>query len=300
MSKRRFSILFRLKRPKNYTRGNMHVYMRITVDASRVELSTNRDFDPNRWNARVGRAMGKKEDALTLNEYLDILQVQVHEAHNVLLLKKVIPTADRIKELLTGKTSQPQRMLLETFLEHNKQMEKLIDSQEYARGTVNHFQTTLRHATDFIYRKFQLSDISIDAIDYLFLSEFEFYLKTEVCAHNTAMKYLGDLKKVILLCVKRGWLEKDPFMGYKMSRRQVEKCFLVQDELNAFASKQLNSERLALVRDMFLFSCYTGLAYADVQKLKRSEIRIGIDGKKWLFTQRQKTDSPSPVPVLTP
>jgi hypothetical protein len=122
MSKRRFSILFRLKRPKNYTKGNMHVYMRITVDASRVELSTNRDFDPHRWNTHTGRATGKKEDALTLNEYLDILQVQVHEAHKELILRKEIPTAEKIKQLLTGKSSQSERMLLETFLEHNGQM----------------------------------------------------------------------------------------------------------------------------------------------------------------------------------
>jgi hypothetical protein len=82
------------------------------------------------------------------------------------------------------------------LLEHNRQMERLIESQEYARGTVTHFQTTFRHATDFIHQKFKLSDISIDAIDYLFLSEFEFYLKTEVYAHNTAMKYPGDFKKL--------------------------------------------------------------------------------------------------------
>lgn len=122
--------------------------------------------------------------------------------------------------------------------------------------------------------------------------------KSGICAHNTAMKYLGDLKKIVLICVKRGWLLKDPFLGYKMRRRNVEKDFLVDNELSTISAKEFATERLRFVRDIFLFSCFTGLAYADVKKLKHSEIRIGIDGKKWLFIQRQKSTTSSPVPLL--
>lgn len=121
------------------------------------------------------------------------------------------------------------------------------------------------------------------------MSDFEFYLKSQICAHNTAMKYLGDLKKIVLLSVKRNWLAKDPFLGYNMSRRDVQKEFLIDEELQALTYKTFVSERLTIVRDIFLFSGYTGLAYADVNKLKPSEIRLGIDGKKWLFIRRQKT-----------
>ena len=112
------------------------------------------------------------------------------------------------------------------------------------------------------------------------------------------MKYLGDLKKIVLICVKRKWLADDPFDAYKMPRRDVQKEFLTDEELRTIESKHFLTERLTLVKDIFLFSCYTGLAYGDVKKLKRSEIRIGIDGKRWLFVQRQKSTTPSPVPLL--
>lgn len=294
----RFSLRFRLKKPKNYVQGKMLVYMRITIDSMRTELSVNREFDPERWNKKTGRAMGNKEDAKSLNAYLDTLQVRVHEAHRELMAANELVTAEKLKNKLGGKNEERPRMLMEIFSQHNKQMVKLIEKEEYAKGTLTHFETTYKHVLAFLKWKYNLQDISIDKIDYAFISDFEYYLKAEICAHNTAMKYLGDLKKVILLCVKRSWLPKDPFFGYKMSRRSVQKDFLIDEELTAIANKQFRTERLTLVRDIFLFSCYTGLAYADVKKLKRSEIRIGIDGKKWLFIQRQKSETPSPVPLL--
>lgn len=294
----RFRVLFRLKKPANYEKGNKLVYMRITVDSARTELSINREFDPGRWNSKAGRATGTKEDARALNAYLETMLLQVHEAHRELTAAKEEITAEKIKRQLLGKSSDKPKCVLAVFEEHNQQMGKLIEREEYAKGTLTHFETTYRHTKAFLQWKYHEKDIAIDKIDYSFISDFEFYLKAEVCAHNTAMKYLGDFKKIMLLCLKRGWLPKDPFLGYKMSRREVQKDFLIDQELAAIAQKEFVTERLTLVRDVFLFSCYTGLAYADVKKLKRSEIRLGIDGKKWLFIRRQKSDTPSSVPLL--
>jgi site-specific recombinase XerD len=189
-------------------------------------------------------------------------------------------------------------MLLEIFRYHNDQMKQLIQNDEYAKGTWVHFTTTCKHLENFIQQKFHQKDRSITDIDYSFIADFELYLKTGICAHNTAMKYLGDFRKIVLLCLKKGWQQKDPFFGYKLSRRVVNREVLTANELQAMADKQFASERVTLVRDIFLFSCYTGLAYADVAKLKRTEISIGIDGEKWVFTKRTKTDSPSRIPLL--
>lgn len=295
---KRFSLLFRLKKPKNYTKGNKLVYMRLTVDSERTEISVNREFDPNRWNAKSGRATGTKEDARTLNAYLDMLQVKVHEIHRELLAADEMITAEKIKNKLKGIDEEKVPMLLKVFSEHNQQMKILIQNHAYAKGTLTHFETTYRHTGAFLQWKYKFSDVAVNKIDYGFISDFEFYLKANVCAHNSAMKYLGDLKKIVLICVKRNWIEKDPFLGYKMTRREVQKEFLVDEELEAIVGKQFLTERLSLVRDIFLFSCYTGLAYSDVKKLKRSEIRIGIDKTKWLFIQRKKSHTPAPVPLL--
>jgi integrase len=114
------------------------------------------------------------------------------------------------------------------------------------------------------------------------------------------MKYLSNFKKIVIKCIKNGWLQKDPFIGFNMAKREVERTALTENELEIIQTKSFSIKRLKLVRDIFLFSCYTGLAYADVQKLKRSEIMIGVDGEKWIFTKRQKTDSSSRIPILPP
>jgi site-specific recombinase XerD len=297
MLSKSFSLLFYLKKPKNYVQGNQPVYLRITVDAARMERSMQRECEPTRWNAHAGRANGTKEDIKSLNVYLDSVQAKVYEAHRSLLDKKEPITVENMKRKLGGVTERP-RMLLEIFRYHNDQMQQLIRNDEYAKGTWVHFTTTCKHLANFIQQKFHQKDRSITEIDYSFIADFELYLKTGICAHNTAMKYLGDFRKIVLLCLKKGWLQKDPFFGYKLSRREVNREVLTANELQAMADKQFASERVTLVRDIFLFSCFTGLAYADVAKLKRTEITIGIDGEKWVFTKRTKTDSPSRIPLL--
>jgi hypothetical protein len=112
------------------------------------------------------------------------------------------------------------------------------------------------------------------------------------------MKYLTNFKKIVLICLKNGWINKDPFIGFKLSKHEVERPFLTDLELQQIALKTFSGNRLNYVKDIFLFSCYTGLAYVDVKKLKRSEIAVGVDGEKWIFTKRQKTDTPSRIPIL--
>lgn len=297
MLSKSFSLLFYLKKPKNYVQGGQPIYLRITIDAARMELSMQRECEPTRWNAHAGRANGTKEDIKSLNVYLDSVQAKVYEAHRSLLDTKEPITVENMKRKLGGVTDRP-RMLLEIFRYHNDQMQQLIQNDEYAKGTWVHFTTTCKHLENFIQKMFHQKDRSITDIDYSFIADFEIYLKTGICAHNTAMKYLGDFRKIVLLCLKKAWLQKDPFFGYKLSRRVVNREVLTANELQAMADKQFASERVTLVRDIFLFSCFTGLAYADVAKLKRTEITIGIDGEKWVFTKRTKTDSPSRIPLL--
>ena len=112
------------------------------------------------------------------------------------------------------------------------------------------------------------------------------------------MKYLANFKKVVLICFKNGWISKDPFANFKITTQEVQREILTELELKEIANKHFNTDRLNHVKDIFVFSCYTGLAYADVKKLKRSEIIVGIDGEKWIFTKRQKTDTASRIPIL--
>jgi site-specific recombinase XerD len=297
MVSKTFSILFYFKTTKTDATGRVPIYMRITVDGQRVELSTKRDWSTNRWSAVAGRATGTKEDAKELNAYLDTLQVKVHEMHRSLINEGQQVSASKIKEKLLGVSEHP-KMILEIFAEHNKQIEQLVGNG-YAPLTLKRYKTALRHAKEFINCKYRLKDFEISKLNYEFIREYEFYLKSvRKCGHNSTIKYLRNLKKVVLLCVKKGWLDKDPFYGFKLANKEVVRDFLTQQELDALTRKEFAATRLTIVRDIFLFSCYTGLAYVDVRKLKRSEIGIGMDGEKWVFTSRQKTEVRSRIPLL--
>lgn len=157
----------------------------------------------------------------------------------------------------------------------------------------------MKHTKDFILWKYNITDINIDKIDHSFITEYEFYLRSErKCANNTAVKYIKNFHKIINQCLANGWLNKDPFSNYKAKVKEVVRDFLSEAEIEQMINKEFISERLELVRDIFVFSCFTGLAYIDVKQLTLDNISLGIDGDKWIFKNRQKTDTASKIPLL--
>lgn len=295
----RFSLLFYFKKPKNCTHQELPIYMRITVGCARTEISTQRKWDPSRWNIAAGRAIGTKEDARTLNAYLDTLQARVYEAQRQLIADQQPITVKNLRLRFEGKRAA-SKMFIEVFRNHNEKIKQLVDT-EFSPGTIERYETALSHTVSFLRWKFKKDDIDIQELNYEFVSELEFWLKSiRKCSHNTSIKYISNIKKIVNLCLKNGWLQRDPFLGYKMSKREVVREVLTQDEINRIATKAFPTNRLGIIRDIFLFSCYTGLAYADVKKLRRHEIVTGVDGEKWISTQRKKTDTSSKIPLLKP
>jgi site-specific recombinase XerD len=216
------------------------------------------------------------------------------------MIEKKLPlTAANLKNLLLGKEeTSPDKMLIPIFEQHNREVKALI-GKEFAKGTFDRYETSLKHTKDFLLWKYKVADIGIAGIDHEFIMSYDFYLRTERnCNNNSTVKYLKNFKKIILICIANGWLDKDPFAKYKPKVKQVKRDFLNTDELAAMAAKKLASSRTGQVRDIFLFCCYTGLAYADVKKLKRTEIVVGVDGGKWIATSRKKTDTASNIPLL--
>lgn len=292
-----FSLLFYLKKSNSYMAGPVPVYLRITVAGKRAEITTGRECEPNRWNASAGRASGTKVAIKSLNVYLDNLQAKVYEAHRQLVETEEPITAVGIKNRFIGKEDKG-RMLIELFEEHNWKMAALIDT-EYSEGTVKRYKISLKHTADFLQWKYQVSDIDIRKIDHAFITDYEFYLRSvRKCCNNSAVKYIKNFGKIVRTCLANGWLEVDPFRNYKAKTKKVDRVFLSEEELEVIAKKEFVSERLGQVRDVFLFSCFTGLAYVDVQKLKRSDIGKGVDGEQWIFKNRQKTDTTSRIPLL--
>jgi site-specific recombinase XerD len=292
-----FSLLFYIRKQTNYKSGPVAIYLRITVAGKRAEMATGRECDPARWNNKAGRGTGTKDDIRTLNAFLDNLQSKVYEAHRALCEKDEPITAEALKNKLLGKDEKTY-MLIEVFKEHNRKMAALLNT-EFAAGTLQRYEVALRHTQGFLKHQYGIADIDIRKVDHAFISNYDFYLRSvRRCANNSAVKYMKNFGKIIRICLSNGWITADPFANYKGRIKTVERIFLSEEELQRIADKQFGTERLSQVRDVFLFCCFTGLAYADVQKLRTSQIRKGVDGEPWIFTNRQKTDSRSAIPLL--
>jgi site-specific recombinase XerD len=297
MLEKSFGLMFFLKQPKNQTETLRSIYVKITVDGKATELSTKRKCELSRWSTAAGRESGNKESTKELNYYLDTLEQMIYQAKRTLNDSDKPVSGQAIKDIITGVTEK-QRMILDVFQHHNDQM-KALEGIDFALGTIGRYEISKQHTRDFIKWMYKTDDKPIKELDYEFISQYAFWLKTvRKCNHNSTMKYLANFKKIVLICVKNRWLPGDPFANFKLTKKTVEKIALTEAELKRVIEKKFDTERLSLVRDIFVFSCYTGLAYADVKNLKRSDIKDGVDGKEWIFINRQKTNSASHLPIL--
>ena len=291
------TVLFYLKRAKVNAQGLVPIFQRITVNGKRNDKSTGKFIDADKWHSEQSKVKGNSEEARTINSHLDNLKMKVFQAEKILTAKNIEITSETMNNELFG-VKERARTLVPIFEEHNRKIEELLGI-EYASGTLERYRTSLKHTVNFIQWKYNISDINIDKIDHAFITEYEFYLRSvRKCNNNSAVKYVKNFHKIINQCLANGWLAKDPFVNYKAKVKEVIREFLNEEEIERILDKQFVSERLELVRDIFVFSCFTGLAYIDVKQLTKNHISLGIDGDKWIFTTRQKTETLSKIPIL--
>ncbi|CAN1505366.1 XerD Site-specific recombinase XerD [Flavobacteriaceae bacterium] len=296
--KTKITLHFYAKSTKSNSAGLFPIYVRLTVNGKRLEFSTKKFVEPSKWSSEMTKMKGQSEEARSLNEYLDLMKSKVFDIQMGLIHRNEEITIEVFKNILNG-TKERQRLLIPIFEEHNNKIKELIGI-EYAPGTYERYKTSLKHTKDFLNWKYSISDIDITKIDYAFITDYEFYLRSvRKCANNTAVKYIKNFNKIIKICLANDWLDKNPFANYKSKVKEVERVYLSEDEIQNIINKDFKTERLSLVRDIFLFSCFTGLAYIDVKNLTKSHISLGIDGDKWIFTHRQKTETASKIPILS-
>jgi len=292
-----FSTIFWIKRGKANKSGKAPIYTRVTINGKRAEISTGQKIEPERWNANSGNVKGNREDARIINTALENIRNKIKSIYYDLAEKKSYVSADMVKDSFLGR-KRNEYSVLEVFKHHNEQVYAQI-GKEYALATYKRYQTTLMLTEEFIKHKYNRSDMKLSELKYSFITDYEFYLKTvRNNNHNTTIKYLRNFKKIIHLAVANDWLDKYPFSAHKVTLKEVKRDFLTQEELDGIDQKQFATDRLNLVKDIFVFCCYTGLAYVDVAKLRSNNITTGIDGEHWLSIERTKTGNPSNVPLL--
>jgi site-specific recombinase XerD len=291
------SYMFYLCKDKAKKTNIVPIYMRITIDGERSELTVHRSINPKKWTGKGGFAIGTSEKYRNINRHLDYLRSKVYEALQYLIDHGKPVTARSIKNYING-TEMKRYSLIQAFEHHNKLLSERID-RDYSYLTLVRYQTTLNHIKDFLWINYKAEDLYLSQLDYEFITRFEHYLKaTRDCNHNTTVKYIRNLRKIVNMAVKNEWLGRDPFMRYSAKLKTVDRDYINANELAKIEQLILENDRLRNVRDVFVFSCYAGLAYVDVAKLTNSNIVQGVDGALWISTNRAKTDTRMNIPLL--
>lgn len=297
MLEKSFGAMFFLKTPEK--KENLRVvYLRITVDGIPKEISTKRKWDATRWNQKTERATGNKEDAKSLNYFLDSLSTRISNYRTDLINDDQTITSQKLIDFVKGKNVSKVKVL-EEFKEHNAEILALVEKKEYAIGTYERYQIAQSHVAKFIKLKYKREDLEFRELNFAFIRDYELYLKTvRNCSNNTALKYIANLKTIVLRAIAKDIIPKDPFKLFKSKKVKIKKKPLSTDELHRLETKVFSSERLSLIRDVFVFQCYTGLAYIDAYQLKPTDIKKGIDGSLWIMSSRQKSKSETDIPLL--
>ena len=292
-----FGLTFFLKTPRKETNDRL-IYLRITVDGVPKETSTRRRWDATRWDQSKGRATGNKEDARTVNFFLETLEMKIQQYRTDLMYAGKPVTSEKLMDYVMGKAASQSKVVQE-FQKPNDELLALVERGEYAIGTHVRFEVAKKHLKEYLRFKYSVDDMDFRELNFEFVKDYEFYLKTvKNISHNTAVKYITNFKKIVLLAIDKEIITADPFTRFKAKKIKVPKKPLSAYELAQLENHTFSTPRLSTVRDIFVFQCYTGLAYIDAFNLKKSDIKFGIDGEMWIITERQKTGSNINIPLL--
>jgi site-specific recombinase XerD len=275
------------------------IYVRVTVDGTRVDISLKRKIKVYDWNPVLGSAKGSKESSKSLNHYLKELEAKIIQIYQEFQLKSIPITADAIKHELLG-THAKEHTISMLFEYHNEKYRNVL-----AWGTLKNYFTTQKYVMAFSKEQYGTEDYFLQDINYRFLNEFELYLINyepqdhhKPLGNNGIMKHLERFRKVINLALRMEWMVKDPFAKFSFRYQKVERTCLNPTELSRIEEKQFDIQRLQYIRDLFVFSCYTGLSYIDTMNLMHDDIVLGMDGEYWISISRQKSQQKSKVPLL--
>lgn len=299
-SKTNFRVSFFLKKAKLLKNGEASVAMRITVDGQRVENNIRKSILPNLWDQSKERAKGTSSAAVDLNRFIEDARIRIHQ-----IVTELQQTGTEINPLIVqqrfygvGQVRKQERTILQVIQEHNDEAKQLI-GKDFVEITWRRYETMKRYLGELIKHKYGVDDLPLSDFTGEVIRAYEVYLKTEkdLC-QNTLIRYMKALKKITNRCLANDWIQKDPFTGIKFREEPTEPEFLTLEEVDRIYNCNPGSKRLEVIKDMFLMSAFTGLAFTDVSQLTEDHIVTDNDGNKWIRKPRQKTKQMSNIPLL--
>jgi len=295
--KSNFHVNFISRKNQPLKDGSLPLLVRITINSENVRFNSKLSVNPVLWDSKLGKAMGKSVEAMSLNRKLGNLKTIIHNLYNELVLSDGYVTPERIKNRLLG-IERDHKTLIEYFAIHNEQYSLKV-GKGTSHKTFTRYELTKTRLTGYLKKYYSNNDISIKDLDLKFIEGFYLYLRNECeCNNNTAMKFMQRLRKIFIYAKSTGIAINDPFISFKFHYDHVDREILTQSEIDSLMNKVLLSKRLKVVRDIFIFSCYTGLSYIDLSNLTNSNIQIDENDNYWVKTRRQKTNNKSDILLL--
>ena len=296
MMKSIFRVVFYLRSNYVNKEGKTSVMLRIYLNNERLSLgSTGISVKSSQWDKEKERIKGRTTEALNTNLQLDNISSGLQSIFRRIEMSDVV-SLERIKSEFLGKKEEIDT-LMQLFEKHNGDVAKQV-GVSVGKATLQKYNVCKRHFLEFLEKQYKRSDLKLTELTYVVIREFDLYLRTEVGQNpNTATKTMKTFKTITLLGQKMGVLLHDPFMNHRFHIEPVNRGFLTDEEILLIAHKQINIPRLELIRDIFIFSCFTGLAYIDVSNLTPDHI-VTLGDKQWIMTQRQKTSVETNVLLL--
>ena len=296
MMKSIFRVVFYLRSNYVNKEGKTSVMLRIYLNNERLSLgSTGISVKSSQWDKEKERIKGRTTEALNTNLQLDNIASGLQSIFRRIEMSDVV-SLERIKSEFLGKKEEIDT-LMQLFEKHNGDVAKQV-GVSVGKATLQKYNVCKRHFSEFLEKQYKRSDLKLTELTYVVIREFDLYLRAEVGQNpNTATKTMKTFKTITLLGQKMGVLLHDPFMNHRFHIEPVNRGFLTDEEILLIAHKQINIPRLELIRDIFIFSCFTGLAYIDVSNLTPDHI-VTLGDKQWIMTQRQKTSVETNVLLL--
>lgn len=281
--------------------GTAKIYARITVDSQRVNISLKYTIPTESWDRKGSRVLGRTKEAQEINTYLMEVETELFQCYRELRSKTPHVNPQMVKAKYFGE-DENQVTLTELFEHHN-----LHGAHNLCKATLSHYKTTQKYLLAYLKKQYKSDDFRLSQLNHQFVVGFETFLRKLHPIHhhgslsnNETMKHIQRLRKMVRMAVNNEWIEKYPFQKFKIRMVKREREFLTLGELRKIQDYQTKIERLRIVKDLFVFSCYTGIAYCDIMNLNEDNLILGIDGKYWISTKRQKTKNSFKLPLMGP
>lgn len=295
-----FAVLFYIdkSKAKKKSKGLCIITGRITIDTQIARFSTKMDVNPEMWDAQIGRAIGKGKEVTKINRTLDKLEQEIQSHYDRLVLEDGYVTAEAVKNALNG-IGKKATGLLELFREHNEEF-KLRVGVNRVKETYEQYLYSYKVLAKFLWLRFQVEEIALNQLTHNFIDTYDFYLRVDKrLTDNSIHNHIIPLRKIVRRAISQDIIKRDPFVNYVLEQPLRQRRHLTMDEFQKLLTTPMTEKHLERCRDMFLFACFSGMAYADVCNLSEKHITKDDNGIMWIRIERQKTKSECRIRLLS-